>query len=53
MRIHLEVLFRHDATGRMTGVNHTEGRIAPRFFLGRTDEGNEWRFRVGLEADHC
>ena len=50
MRLHVEVLFTHDTMGRMLNVNEVAGGVAPRFFLGRTTDGNEWRFRVGLEA---
>ena len=48
MRIHLDVLFTRDADGRLLRVNEPDGKEAPRFFLGRTREGNEWRFRADL-----
>ena len=51
MRIHVEVLFTHDATGRMRSVNEPGGTAAPQFFLGRTTEGNEWRFRHDVSTD--
>ncbi|MFB3890772.1 MAG: GNAT family N-acetyltransferase [Phycisphaerae bacterium] len=45
MRIHVEALFAHDDRGRMVRVNEPEHREAPRFFLGRTSDGNVWSFR--------
>jgi RimJ/RimL family protein N-acetyltransferase len=51
MRIQIETLFTHDAAGRMVRVNAPGGNPAPRFFLGRTARGVEWRVRddVGEE----
>ena len=51
MRIHIETLFTHDDAGRMIRVNEPMGKTAPRFFLGRTTEGNEWRFRHDVDED--
>lgn len=51
MRIHLETLFTLDERARMICVNEVAGKAAPRFFLGRTAEGSEWRFRYDLAAD--
>jgi hypothetical protein len=51
MRIHIETLFTHDAGGRLVHVNEPIGKPAPRFFLGRTTEGNEWRFRHDVDGD--
>ena len=48
MRMHVEALFTHDAQGRMRRVNEPGGGKAPRFFFGRTAEGNVWRFRHDL-----
>jgi hypothetical protein len=45
LQIHIEALFLHDADGRICWVNEPGGDRAPRFFLGRTSEGNLWRFR--------
>ena len=50
MRLHVETLFPLDASGRMVKVR-PEGRDAPRFFLGRTKEGNAWWFREGLDDE--
>ena len=46
--MHVEALFTHDAQGRMRRVNEPGGGKAPRFFFGRTAEGNVWRFRHDL-----
>jgi len=51
MRIHLDALFTRDAGGRLLRVNEPDGKEAPRFFLGRTREGNELRFRADLPED--
>lgn len=51
MRLHVETCFTHDAHGRMRRANEPEGATTPRFFLGRTAEGNEWRVRDDLGSD--
>ena len=51
MKLHIEALFAHDERGRMVAVNDLDREPAPRFFLGRTVEGNEWRFRHDLSPD--
>ncbi len=51
MEIHVEVLFIHDQNGRLASINKLEKPPAPRFFLGRTAEGNLWRFRHDLPVD--
>ena len=43
-----ELLFTHDAQGRMLRVREAEGVIAPRFYLGRGPLYNIWRFRADL-----
>lgn len=49
MVIHIQALFTHDAQSRLLFVNEPGGgRPAPRLFLGRTREGNVWRFRADL-----
>ena len=45
MRTHIDTLFTHDARGRIVSVNEPNGKPAPRFFLGRTMDGIEWRVR--------
>jgi len=49
MRLHIEALFTHDASGDMVRVNEPDGGPAPRFFLGRTAEGVVLRFRHDVE----
>jgi hypothetical protein len=44
MEIQAEVLFKHDAFGRITEINEPIDLKAPLFFLGRTKEGNVVRF---------
>ncbi len=51
MQLHVTALLTHDADGRLLRVNEAGGTPAPRFFLGRTADGNEWRFRHDLAAD--
>ena len=48
--IHARALFTHDDRGRLLHVNEPWGGAtpAPRLFLGRTHEGNVWRFRADL-----
>ena len=53
MRLHVEALFTHDQRGRMVRVNEPSGKAAPRFFLGRTIEGIDWRLRDDLEEALC
>lgn len=46
--MHLEALFTHDPHERIRSINEPDGGPAPRFFIGRTAEGNLWRFRHDL-----
>jgi RimJ/RimL family protein N-acetyltransferase len=41
-------LFRYDARGRLRATNEQGDPPAPRVFVGRTAEGNLWRFRHDL-----
>lgn len=52
MDIHVRALFTHDGRSRLLSVNEPwgGGAPAPRLFLGRTREGNLWRFRSDLPA---
>ena len=50
MRIQAETLYRYDADGRMRCVNEPGDPPAPRFFMGRTAQGNLWRFRHDMPA---
>ena len=45
MNVEIDALFTHDAAGRIIADNEPDGDPAPRFFLGRTREGNSWRVR--------
>jgi RimJ/RimL family protein N-acetyltransferase len=51
IEIQVETLFGHDENGRLRYVNEPAGASAPRFFLGRTEAGNIWRFRHDLPED--
>ena len=51
MRAHIGALYTHDSAGRMVRVNERGGKAAPRFFLGRTVGGVEWRVRHDVEPE--
>ena len=55
MDIQINTLFRTNAAGRLLCVNEPGPAEAcppaPRFFLGRTREGNLWRFRADLPPE--
>ena len=51
MRLRLPALYTSDDEGRLLRVNEPDGAEAPRFFLGRTSEGHELRFRRDVSAD--
>lgn len=51
MRMHVEALFAHDERGRLVRVNEPSGGDAPQFFLGRTRQGSECRFRYDVEEE--
>lgn len=59
MEIHVSALFTHNAESRIVFVNEPESNeavtvaTAPRLFLGRTREGNSWRFRADLPDALC
>jgi hypothetical protein len=48
LELQIEALFTHDGAGRIGFVNEPGGDRAPRFFFGRTREGNLWRVRDDL-----
>lgn len=50
MARHVDTLFRCDEQGRLRHVNELEAPAAPRFYLGRTTQGNVWRMRHDLPA---
>lgn len=49
--LHIDTLFRCDPDGRLRCVNEMGDPLAPRFYMGRTAEGNRWRFRHDLPGD--
>jgi RimJ/RimL family protein N-acetyltransferase len=49
MRLHREALFLLDDSARLVSLNLPGRGIAPRFFLGRTTDGNVWSVRHDLE----
>lgn len=51
VEMHAEALFLHDERGRIVAVNNVERGTAPRLYLGRTVEGNIWRFRHELAPE--
>ena len=50
MNIHVRALYAHDADERILFVNEPDNETIPaaRLFLGRTRDGNVWRFRADL-----
>ena len=48
LRLQVDALFTHDPDGRIRWTNEPGETPAPRFFLGRTREGNLWRFRYDV-----
>ena len=55
MNIHVHTLFTHNNESRLLFVNEPDSAEmpAPRLFLGRTREGNAWRFRDDLPGKLC
>ncbi|MBP1995441.1 GNAT family N-acetyltransferase [Paenibacillus eucommiae] len=45
MNMQAEVLYTHDALGKITKINDSEEQPAPRLFWGKTNKGNVIRFR--------
>src|SRR5688500_5746255 len=50
MELHISTLYRCDAEGRLRAVNEAGEPPAPLFYIGRTLQGNYWRFRYDLPA---
>ena len=48
MALQAATLYRQDAAGRLLTVNEPGDEPASRLFVGRTNEGNLWRFRSDL-----
>lgn len=55
MNIHVSALYTHDAKSRLLFVNEPDNKTIPaaRLFLGRTQDGNVWRFRADLPDELC
>lgn len=55
MNLHISAGFTQNARTRLLFVNEPENAVipAPRLFLGRTREGNVWRFRADLSEKLC
>lgn len=55
IKIQASALFIHNPESRLLFVNEPDGVAvsAPRLFLGRTREGNVWRFRADLPEKLC
>ena len=53
MEMHIRALYVHDEHSRLVSINDWHGGVAPRFFLGRTNQGNLWRFRHDLPQALC
>lgn len=51
MRLHTYACYLHDDDGRLLRANEPGGEEAPRFWLGRTNEGAIWRFGRRASAD--
>jgi RimJ/RimL family protein N-acetyltransferase len=56
MLLQIQALFVHDSEGRLRyirepGYDEAEPETAPRFFMGRTQTGNVWRFRHDLPEE--
>lgn len=51
MAIHIDTLFQCDPDGRLHCINEPGNPPAPRFYMGRTAEGNSWRFRYDLPVE--
>ncbi len=48
LEIQVDALFTHDPDTRIRSINDPDGDPAPRFFFGRTRQGNLWRFSHDL-----
>ncbi|MEZ4615428.1 MAG: GNAT family N-acetyltransferase [Caldilineaceae bacterium] len=51
MTLHGETLFRHDENGRLSAINEPGFPDPPRFWMGRTLQGNQWRLHHALPAE--
>jgi hypothetical protein len=51
MSLHVHACYVHDHDGHLLRVNEPYGKSAPRFWLGRTEEGVLWRFGKDFPVD--
>lgn len=51
LALQITTLFLVDSQQRLQSINEPDPPPAPRFFLGRTSEGNLWRFRADLPRE--
>lgn len=51
MEMQVKALFTHDSNNFIRNINDLDGAPAPRFFFGRTPDGNVLRFRYDLPQD--
>jgi hypothetical protein len=51
MEMQVKALFTHDNNNFIRNINDLDGAPAPRFFFGRTPDGNVLRFRYDLPQD--
>ena len=51
MEMHINTLYKLNDQGRMSAVNELGDPTAPRFYMGRTNEGNRWLFRHDLPTE--
>ncbi|MEZ4859852.1 MAG: GNAT family N-acetyltransferase [Caldilineaceae bacterium] len=50
MALHIQTLYVCDPQARLLTINELGNPPAPRFYLGRTQRGNQWRFRHDLPS---
>jgi hypothetical protein len=50
LNIHVNILYRTDLDGRLRSINEVGEPPAPCFYMGRTLQGNVWRFRHDVPA---
>jgi len=51
LKMHVQTLYVHDESSRLLCINDWNRGTAPRFYLGRTQQGNIWRFRSDLPEE--
>jgi GrpB-like predicted nucleotidyltransferase (UPF0157 family)/RimJ/RimL family protein N-acetyltransferase len=49
MRTHARILFPHDVNGRLAAMNEYRSREPPRFYIGKTTDATEIRFRSDVD----